>query len=121
MGRFVLSGGLLPLVAERFKALSEPARLALLNALHRGERTVNELVAETGLGQANVSKHLQVLHARGFVKRRKNGLFVHYALADRQIMKLCEIMCDRVTSDGRTLVAGNGHAQTRLKDRGDGN
>jgi hypothetical protein len=30
------------------------------------------------------------------VKRRKNGLFVHYKLADRQILKLCELMSRRV-------------------------
>lgn len=105
MGRFILTDGVLPLVAERFKALSEPARLALLRALQYGEQTVNQLVSDTGLGQANVSKHLQVLHAHGFVKRRKNGLFVHYVLADRQIMKLCELMSLRVnehaTANGR--------------------
>ena len=65
MGRFVLSESVLPLVAERFKALSEPARLSLLGALQQGEQTVNQLVSGTGLGQANASKHLQVLHAVG--------------------------------------------------------
>lgn len=74
MGRFTLTDGALPLVAERFKVLSEPARLALLRSLQYGEQTVNQLVSGTGLGQANVSKHLQVLYAHGFVKRRKNGL-----------------------------------------------
>lgn len=98
MGRGSLTDTLIPGIAERFKALSEPARLLLLRALMRGELTVNELVALTGLGQANVSKHLQVLYTHGFVKRRKNGLFVHYAIADRQVVKLCELMCSRVTS-----------------------
>jgi DNA-binding transcriptional ArsR family regulator len=96
MRRFILSDSVLPLVADRFKALSEPARLSLLRALQQGEQTVNQLVLGTGLGQANASKHLQVLHANGLVKRRKNGLFVHYKLADRQILKLCELMSRRV-------------------------
>ena len=109
MGRFILTDGVLPLVADRFKALSEPARLALLRALQYGEQTVNQLVSGTGLGQANVSKHLQVLHAHGFVKRRKNGLFVHYALADRHIMKLCEQMSLRVNEH----ATGSGHAKGR--------
>jgi DNA-binding transcriptional ArsR family regulator len=110
MGRFFLTDGVLPLVADRFKALSEPARLALLRALQYGEQTVNQLVAGTGLGQANVSKHLQVLHAHGFVKRRKDGLFVHYALADRQIMKLCELMSLRVNEH----ATGVGRAKGRV-------
>lgn len=96
MGRKSLSDEVIPLVAERFKALSEPTRLHLLRALMHREHTVNELVEHTSLGQANVSKHLQVLHTLGFVTRRKNGLYVHYALADRQVVKLCDLMCARV-------------------------
>ncbi|WP_291260898.1 metalloregulator ArsR/SmtB family transcription factor [Gemmatimonas sp.] len=96
MGRHLLLDAVIPLVAERFKALAEPARLQLLRALMQREHTVNELVLSTRLGQANVSKHLQLLHALGFVRRRKRGLFVHYAIADRQVAKLCALMCARV-------------------------
>jgi DNA-binding transcriptional ArsR family regulator len=91
-----LTPELLTLVADRFKALGEPARLQLLQCLREGEQSVNELVEETGLGQANVSKHLQLLHSLGFVSRRKEGLFVYYALADRSVFRLCDIMCGRV-------------------------
>lgn len=87
---------LLELVAERFKALSEPARLRLLNALREGEKTVTELLEATGLGQANVSKHLQLLHFMGFVNRRKSGLFVYYSLADEDVFTLCDVMCGRL-------------------------
>ena len=73
---------LIPLVAERFRALAEPARLEILAALRTGERTVSELVDVTGLGQANVSKHLAVLRQNGFVVRRKDGLFVPDNLQD---------------------------------------
>jgi ArsR family transcriptional regulator len=83
-------------IADRFRALGEPARLRLLNALRSGEAAVGDLVTLTGLSQANVSKHLQVLHTLGFVKRRKQGLFVYYALADRDIFQLCDIMCGRL-------------------------
>lgn len=93
---------LLGLVAERFKALAEPARLAILNALRGGEMTVTELIEETGLNQANVSKHLQLLHATGYVTRRKDGLFVYYALADRDVFRLCDIMCGRIEHEVRT-------------------
>ena len=56
-------------LAERFKALGESARLQLLLALRGGERSVSDLVESTGLGQANVSKHLQQLHQCGFLIR----------------------------------------------------
>ncbi len=84
------------LLSERFKALSEPARLQILETLEDGEMSVNEVVDETGLGQANVSKHLQVLHSMGFVQRRKEGLFVHYTHADRNVMQFCDLMRGRV-------------------------
>lgn len=90
---------LLALVAERFKALAEPARLQILSALRGGEMTVSELVEATGFGQANVSKHLQLLYNFGFVSRRKAGLFVHYALADQSVFRLCDIMCGRLEAE----------------------
>ena len=94
-----LTTELLELIAGRFKVLAEPARLEILNALRNGELTVTDLVDRTGLGQANVSKHLQLLLAHGFVRRRKDGLFAHYALADRNVLKLCDIMCSRLDAE----------------------
>jgi DNA-binding transcriptional ArsR family regulator len=99
VARSTLSPELLQLVAERFKALAEPARLEILNALRDGEMTVSELVEATGLGQANLSKHLQLLLAHGFVVRRKEGLFAYYELADRDVFKLCDLVCGRLASE----------------------
>lgn len=96
MGRIVPIEAMLPAVAERFRALAEPARLQLLHVLRTGERTVNELVTETGLGQANVSKHLQRLHQQGFVRRRKVGLYVHYALTDQQAITWCDAIYEQL-------------------------
>jgi len=91
-----LTPDVLAMIADRFKALAEPARLQLLHCLRDGELSVNELVEATKLGQANVSKHLQLLAALGFVTRRKEGLFVYYAIADRSVFRLCDMMCGQV-------------------------
>lgn len=91
----------LTLVAERFKVLAEPARLQLLQALMAGERTVGELTEATGLTQANVSKHLQLLLAHELVARRKEGLFAYYGLADESVFKLCELVCTRLEHTAR--------------------
>ena len=96
MGKLTLTPEVLTMIAERFKALGEPARLQLLRCLQGGELSVNELVEETSLGQANVSKHLHLLYGMGFVTRRKEGLYVYYALADRNVFKLCDLMCGRI-------------------------
>ena len=99
MSRSTLTPQVLQLVAERFKALAEPARLEILNVLRDRELTVTELVDATGLGQANVSKHLQLLYSLGFVSRRKEGLYVYYSLSDKQVFQLCDIMCGRLEAE----------------------
>jgi ArsR family transcriptional regulator len=105
-----LSPAMLGQVADRFKALAEPNRLLLLQALQEGEQAVGDLVARTGLSLANASKQLQQLHAAGFIQRRKDGLFVYYSLSDLDVMTLCDLMCGRVTRDvkaqERALRAG---------------
>jgi ArsR family transcriptional regulator len=104
-----LTPELMELVADRFKALGEPARLQILQTLRDGEQTVSELVERTGLGQANVSKHLQLLHSLGFVERRKEGLYVHYRLAGEDIFRMCDLMCGRIEDEAerrRALLQG---------------
>ena len=96
MPDFDLPSPLWELIAERFKALGEPGRLQILYALQEGEMTVSELTEVTGLGQANTSKHLQILHGHGFVARRKDGLYVYYSLADGDAIRLCDIITDRL-------------------------
>ena len=94
-----LTAETIELVAERFRALGEPARLHIMQALRSGEHTVGELVEATGLGTANVSRHLQLLHAAGFVTRRKEGLYVYYGLAGEDVFRLCDIMCGRLAAE----------------------
>lgn len=95
----VMTPTLVAELADRFKALGEPARLQLLAALRGGERTVSDLVEVTGLGQANVSKHLHQLCGAGYLTRRKEGTFAFYALADDGVFSLCDIMCGRIEAE----------------------
>ena len=99
MAKLKLTPDVLEMIALRFKVLAESARLGILSCLREGEMTVGELVEQTGLGQANVSKHLQLLHANGFVERRKDGLFVYYSLADERVFQLCDMMCGRLEAE----------------------
>ncbi len=80
-------------IAERFKALGEPMRLRLLQALRTGECSVGDLAEKTGGGQANVSKHLQVLFQQGYVDRRKAGTTSWYRITDPQVFTMCELVC----------------------------
>ena len=85
---------LVELVAERFRVLSEPARIKLLDALRAGPASVGELATRVGLSQQNASKHLGVLHSAGLAHRTRTGSTAQYAIADPSVFVLCELVCD---------------------------
>jgi DNA-binding transcriptional ArsR family regulator len=59
--------------ADAFNAVAEPRRRQILDVLAGGERPVNDIVAQLGLAQPQVSKHLRVLREVGVVDVRENG------------------------------------------------
>jgi ArsR family transcriptional regulator len=83
----------LSLIASWFQVLSEPNRLRILRSLEEGEKNITELVAATGLTQANVSRHVQSLAEAGMVGRRREGLVTICFIADPTINELCETVC----------------------------
>jgi DNA-binding transcriptional ArsR family regulator len=88
-------------VAARFRALSEPTRLKILRCLARGEASVGRIVDEVGGTQANVSKHLAVLHDSALVDRRRDGTRMVYRLADLKLLRICSIVCEGVERGAR--------------------
>lgn len=95
---------LLDRVAEKFRMLGDPTRLAILRALLAGEKNVGAVVALTGQNQANVSKHLKLLTEAGLVRRRKDGLQVFYAVGDPLIAKLCDLVCRSVVEEAQAEI-----------------
>lgn len=81
------------------KALGNPHRLELLELLAQGERSVDALATESGLTLANASQHLQALRQAGLIESRKDGLFVHYRLADPTVFELSRVL--RTVSERR--------------------
>jgi DNA-binding transcriptional ArsR family regulator len=91
-----LSADGLAQVAAYFQALSEPARLRLLNLLRGSERSVGELAEATGYSAANVSRHLALLAQHGLLAREVRGTSVFYAIADPAVYELCNLVCDNL-------------------------
>jgi DNA-binding transcriptional ArsR family regulator len=112
----------LEMVAQRFRVLGDPLRLRLLSALSERERSVTELVKETGASQANVSKHLGVLLQEGLIERRKDGLFVFYACSDPKVFQICDHVCgslrERLSRDLSQLQAGRRQRRAPAKRSG---
>ncbi len=92
-----LSPDSLALIAEFFKALSEPNRLHIVCTLKSGPCSVTEIVNQTGLGQANVSKHLKILSQSGIVRRKQRGVSVYYEVANPAFFELCAIVCETLS------------------------
>jgi DNA-binding transcriptional ArsR family regulator len=65
---------------EAFRAVSDPTRRAIIDALAQGERTVTELCALFTVTQSAVSQHLRVLREAGLVEARLEGRHRHYRL-----------------------------------------
>jgi DNA-binding transcriptional ArsR family regulator len=76
--------------AKLFRSLSDPSRLAVLEALRGGPQCVSKIVATTGLSQPNASMHLQCLAECGLVLWERRGKFVHYEIADKRVVKLLD-------------------------------
>lgn len=81
-------------VAERFRILSEPIRLHILQALQDGELTVTELTREIDISQPNASKHLRILQDAGILGRDQRGNSVYYSIVDASIFQLCDLVCN---------------------------
>ena len=66
--------------AERLKAVADPDRLRIVQALRSGQKNVGQITAELGADIANVSHHLQILKREKIVETEKQGRFVVYRL-----------------------------------------
>ncbi len=81
-------------VADRFRLLSDPTRLRLVNELHAsGELTVGELVQRLEISYASASKQLAMLRAHGTVARRREGTKVFYRIIDPSLDEVCNVVC----------------------------
>ncbi len=82
------------LITNKFKILSEESRLRILYVLQDGEKTVSEIVEETGYLQANVSKQLKILLDANILSLRTEGKHHYYGISDTQLLTICHIICN---------------------------
>jgi ArsR family transcriptional regulator len=72
----------LQLTATVFKALSDPTRLRIVGLLLTGEVCVCHIHEALRISQPKASRHLAYLRSAGLVDARRDGLWMHYKLAD---------------------------------------
>ncbi len=89
----------MPTPRQAFAVLSDPTRLRIVEQLRGGERSVGSLVSSLTVSQPGVSRHLRILHRRGFVRVRAEGQRRLYSLRPQPFRDL-----DRWMDDYRDLV-----------------
>jgi ArsR family transcriptional regulator len=73
-------------LAARFKALADPARVAILNRLAAADEVcVCDFVATLDLAQPTVSHHLKVLREAGLVESSRRGTWAYYRLVPEAV------------------------------------
>lgn len=104
-------------LGDAFKAFADPTRLRILGLLAGGEICVCHIHECLGIPQPTASRHLAYLRKKGLVLTRKDGLWVHYALAPLEEPVLRVLMsavthvlchCDAVTRDRERLETQTG-------------
>jgi DNA-binding transcriptional ArsR family regulator len=102
-------------LARRLKAISDPTRLAMLDALRSGPRTATEIAAAFSLAQPTVSNHLKLLREVGLVAEvregRRRNLVVQRDVVDGLLTNLHDVLSDRVRQPhhGHDLVTTENH------------
>lgn len=85
-------------VSGYFALLAEPTRLRILHSICDAEKTVSDIVQDTGASQTNVSRHLNAMYKAGVLLRRRDGNFTWYAVADRTVTEICRMVCIHIAS-----------------------
>jgi ArsR family transcriptional regulator len=79
--------------AARFKALADPARVALIARLSCGEEVcVCHLVDGSELSQPTISHHLGILRRAGLVTSRRKGTWAYYRLVPEAMRELADAL-----------------------------
>ena len=73
-----------------FQILADPTRRRIIEALRAGEQQVGDVVAQAGVEQSGVSRHLRILSEAGFVTMRPDGQRRLYALRPEPFRELDE-------------------------------
>ena len=71
-----------------FQSLCDPTRLAILEILRKGERTVNDITDAVSIRQSGVSRHLRILHESGFVRVRPDAQRRLYSISPERFREL---------------------------------
>ena len=81
--------------SELLKAISNPYRLEILKLLEDEEfHPVSEIQNSLGIEPSLLSHHLNKMKDKGIISSYREGRFIHYKLALKEIMKVLDCIDD---------------------------
>ncbi len=84
-------------MADFLKALADPTRLRVIEALRHAELCVCDLAALAGISVSGLSHQLRYLRNKNIVKFRKEGKMAYYSLVDAHISQLVDLVSEHIT------------------------
>jgi len=75
----------MPDLVKLFKALSDETRIRILKVLVERECCVCEVMQALDISQSRASRNLRVLQDAGFIKFRRDGLWIVYSIDERRM------------------------------------
>lgn len=93
--------------ADICKAIFNPKRLAIIDALRNNRVNVNDLSEKLKTSQSNISQHLTILRSKGLVVSVNEGSNTYYSISNPKILKafdlVSEIIKDKFENDNKIL------------------
>ena len=93
---------------KAFKALSDETRVRILKLLLERECCVCEVMQALDISQSRASRNLGILHDAGFIKARRDGLWVLYSIDEKGMASyfgvLIELLRDSLDRDETILM-----------------
>ncbi len=97
VARALASGPSIHTMADFLKALADPTRLRVIQALRHAELCVCDLTALVGISVSGLSHQLRYLRNMNIVKFRKEGKLAYYSLTDNHISQLIDLISEHIS------------------------
>jgi len=90
--------------------MANAKRLEILSILGNRELSVGELAEKMDIRMANLSQHLSIMKAKGILKSRREGVSIHYRIANPKVVQACklmrEVLMEQIREKGRLSMSG---------------
>ena len=99
--------------ADFLRCLAHPVRLAIIEHLKQGEKSVGQIAQELGAEQSGLSKHLAVLRQAGIVKSRQEKASVYYSIRNKNIFQVLRPIAEilrQTLKEGQKVLGHLGEA-----------